>query len=140
MNERSYLSSVTNGQLLVPLFLVFLVIASLATNLSVLFRYDVPLGVDGYYYILQIENFLSYGFLYFPTWFFFPSFSVFFVSLLSFKPYAMAFHSLFLHIITSISLFLSLFLSPSNCESLFMCIVCVFSSHHLLLQSIIFIL
>ncbi len=38
-----------------------------ARDASLLFRYPVAVGADGYYYVLQIHEFLNHGYLYFPT-------------------------------------------------------------------------
>lgn len=38
-----------------------------ARDASLLFRYPVAVGADGYYYVLQIHELLNYGHLYFPT-------------------------------------------------------------------------
>ncbi|MBI1750400.1 MAG: hypothetical protein HY234_16040 [Acidobacteria bacterium] len=51
-------------------FLVLVLTSAIALlrDISVLFRYPVAVGLDGYYYVQQVNSVLGGGKLYYPTW------------------------------------------------------------------------
>jgi hypothetical protein len=53
---------------LITLLIALILIISFISNSIVLFKYDIPLGVDGFYYFLQVKTFLSEGSFYYPTY------------------------------------------------------------------------
>lgn len=67
MTVSNYLKSFQKNHLIVVYILTILLFGCFFNNLAVLFKYDFPLGVDGYYYIIQIETFLEKGEFYYPT-------------------------------------------------------------------------
>lgn len=49
------------------LILLVVLLLSAWRDASLLMRYPVGVGIDGYYYVLQIDSFRNYGQFYFPT-------------------------------------------------------------------------
>lgn len=48
-------------------FITIVLAGSFIVNSVLLFKYDFPLGIDGYYYLVQVKSLLSEGSLYYPT-------------------------------------------------------------------------
>ncbi|HET8671562.1 MAG TPA: hypothetical protein VFM05_13305, partial [Candidatus Saccharimonadales bacterium] len=57
----------TNESLLCLGALFCLLTLSAVRDSTLLMRYDVPIGIDGYYYVIQVKSYLENGRFYYPT-------------------------------------------------------------------------
>lgn len=67
ISRNSYWQNRVINSLLPDFLLVLILLINLIGSLIVLFKYDFPLGVDGFYYTVQITAFLEKGSFYYPT-------------------------------------------------------------------------
>jgi hypothetical protein len=68
MNESGFWGNFRQKYLTGAIALSLFLPACFIFNLTFLFKHDIPFGVDGFYYIIQIKNFLGEGVFYYPTY------------------------------------------------------------------------